>query len=151
MRMPQRYAGKHNDNIFTKYFYKNDDKRIKITLFINDDVDYSSMGGFDMGVDVDNFGMGDLNMCGSGKGGYSLGVNVSDPSLSDYDVCGNVSDYGVVVIMSDDVDGNVGGDIRVDVEVDVGTDVSDDGGGDNVMVIISVDVEVGCGWWKVYQ
>jgi hypothetical protein len=61
--------------------------------------------------------------------------------LSDYDVCGNVGDYGVVIIMSDDVDGNVGGDIGVDV----GTDVSDDGGGDNVMVIISVDVEVGCG------
>jgi len=133
--------------IFTKYFYKNDDKSSKITLLINDDVDYSSMGGSDMGVDVDSFGMGDLNMCGSGMGGYSLGVNVSDPSLSDYDVCGNVGDYGVVIIMSDDVDGNVGGDIGVDV----GTDVSDDGGGDNVMVIISVDVEVGCGWWKVYQ
>jgi len=87
MRMPWHYAGKHNDNIFTKYFYKNDDKSIKITSLIDDDVDYSSMGGFDMGVDVDSFGIGDLNVCNSSMGGYSLGVNVSDPSLSDYGVC----------------------------------------------------------------
>jgi hypothetical protein len=45
------------------------------------------MGGFDMGVDVDSFGIGDLNVCNSSMGGYSLGVNVSDPSLSDYGVC----------------------------------------------------------------
>lgn len=40
-----------------------------------------------MGVDVDSFGIGDLNVCNSSMGGYSLGVIVSDPSLSDYGVC----------------------------------------------------------------